>query len=812
MTINVELNPKQLETFRLLTDYDNGVTEVLYGGGSRGGKCLGYGTLIRMADFSIKPVQDVVEGDLLLGDDGTPRKVLSTSRGREQMYWVRQKNGMDYRVNESHILSLRYQDKKCVHTQKNYKRTYKTISNGWNVVNISISDYLKKTQKFRNESKGYRAFEMHFEESVLPIDPYFFGLWLGDGTSVRPEVTLNDNDTELVEYCKGIADSFGLSFKWRDKSRSRGCKTYAFSTEKKNVNNPMLDVMREMGIINNKHIPIEYIKNSKENRLQLLAGLIDTDGYLHNGCYEICTKYDALAEGIISLCGSLGFVTRVRDKVAMGHTYRRIAIIGNNLHEIPCRLERKRCGLRKHFQNANHTGITVEKDIVDDYYGFTIDGNHLFCLADFTVTHNTWLGCFWQITRRLLLPESVGMICRNDYVELNSTTMVTFWEVVKSMGLSDMIKFKGGIDNYAYFPNGSKIFFRYCKYRSSDPNFDRFGSYEITDLYCDEAQQLHPKFISVIKGRFSKLRHRVKVGVDSEGKDIYKVLWEVKPKAMYGCNPHKGWIYADFWKPFKEKKLPPWRAFVRALVTDNPFVPQSYIDNLMKADKVTIQRLRYGNFDYDDDPNALFDDYDALCDLFHNEHIKPNGVKSGSGDIAGKGHDHFVAFSCDGNVFTLEVDEEYSEGRHVEQTLKSIMINRSIPRSMMIVDADGIGSFLESYLNGIKEFHGGSRPTDMRYANLKAQCYFKLADLVKRRAIRIVGLSPEQQEKLKEELQAIRIVNIDDDTGKFQINSKDEQKEILSRSPDLADALMMAMSFRLAKPTTGANVRVGSPV
>lgn len=415
----------------------------------------------------------------------------------------------------------------------------------------------------------------------------------------------------------------------------------------------------------------------------------------------------------------------------------------------------------------------------------------------------TVLGCFWQITRRLLFPESVGMICRNDFVDLNSTTMVTFWEVVKSMGLTKMIKYKGGIDNYALFPNGSKIFFRYTKFMPKDPNFDRFGSYEITDLYCDEAQQMHPKFISVIKGRFSKLIKKDKNG---------NIVWEVKPKALYGCNPHKGWIYSDFWKPYRDGKLEPWKAFVRALGKDNPFVPQSYFDNLKKADKVTVQRLLHGNFDYDDDPNALFDDYDALCDMFHNEHIKPNGVKSGSGDIAGKGHDHYVAFSCDGNVFTLEADEEYSEGKHVEQSIKQIMINRSIPRSMMIVDADGIGSFLESYLNGIKEFHGGSRPTDMRYANLKAQCYFKLADLVKRRALRVLGLKPDQQEKLKEELQAIRRINIDDDTGKFQINSKDEQKEILGRSPDLADALMMAMFFRLAKPTAGAKVHVGSPV
>lgn len=399
----------------------------------------------------------------------------------------------------------------------------------------------------------------------------------------------------------------------------------------------------------------------------------------------------------------------------------------------------------------------------------------------------TWLGCFWQITRRLSYPESVGMICRNDYVDLNSTTLVTFWEVVKFMGLSKVVMFKGGIDNYAYFPNGSKIFFRYCKYKPTDPNFDRFGSYEITDLYCDEAQQMHPKFISVIKGRFSKLVKRAKDG---------SIEWEVSPKALYGCNPHKGWIYSDFWKPFREGKLDKWKCFIRALGTDNPFVPQSYFDNLRKADKVTVQRLLYGNFDYDDDPTCIFDDYDALCDMFHNEHVQEGSLRSGSADIAGKGRDKFIAFSCKGNVYRLAIDKDYSPAAMVEKELKELMIQDQIPRSKMVVDADGIGSFVESYLNGIQEFHGGSSPVDKRFNNRKTECYYLLAEMVKRRTIRIVGATPEQQEAIKEELGCIKRINIDNDTQKIAINSKDEQKELLGHSPDYADALAMSMVFR----------------
>lgn len=413
----------------------------------------------------------------------------------------------------------------------------------------------------------------------------------------------------------------------------------------------------------------------------------------------------------------------------------------------------------------------------------------------------TWLGCFWQITRRLQFAGSVGMITRADFTDLNSTTLVTFWKVVKAMGLQGTITYKGGIDNYALFPNGSKIFFRWCKFLPKDPEFDRFGSYELTDFFGDEAQQYHPKFIAVIKARFSLL-----TGNNPDGTE-----WELKPKMLYGCNPSKGWIYSDFWKPYRDGNLPAWRCFIRAFGKDNPYVPPSYFENLKRADKVTQQRLLYGNFDYDDDPTALFDDYDALCDLFVNEHIQPNGIKSGAADIAGKGHDRFTAYSCNGNVYRLAINKPYSTGKSVEQDCKALIITDGIPRSMFVVDADGIGSYLESYLTGIKEFHGGAKPYDPKYRNLKAQCYYKLRDLVNRRAIRIIGMSPAEQEQLKEELQAVRIVGIDNDTGKFEINSKEEQKELLGRSPDLADPLAMSMIFRI-RGTAGTKIHVGAPV
>ncbi len=404
-------------------------------------------------------------------------------------------------------------------------------------------------------------------------------------------------------------------------------------------------------------------------------------------------------------------------------------------------------------------------------------------------------GCIWQILRRITLPGSVGLVCRERLTNLKDTTLKTMWEMLKMMHLEGVVKYNE-VKCIMTFPNGSEILFRELVFLPRDPEFDRIGSLAITDLFVDEAQQISEKAISVLKGRFSLLN-----GVKADG-----TKWHTIPKALYTCNPKRNWIYNDFVKPAKEGVLPNHRKFIKALPIDNPYVDQSYIDNLLQADKVTVQRLYFGNFEYDDDPSVLCD-YDAINDLFTNDHIKPVGAHSGSADIAGKGHDRFIAGSWVGNVCYIKIDTDYSPGKEVETQLKNMMINDSIPRSLMVVDADGVGSFLESYLNGIKEFHGNGRPIDPRYANLKAECAYKLAELINKRAIKIV-CTQEQRERIMDELGALKMADIDNDLKKYDIIKKEVMKIILGHSPDYLDMLIMSMFFRRMKPSAGASMKI----
>ena len=247
MEVTVEVFDKQAQALEYLSENNEEVSEVLYGGGARGGKCLGKGTKVRMYDLSVKSVEDIAVGDVLMGDDGTPRHVLSVSTGVEQMYWVRQRNGMDYRVNESHILSLRHERRKAKTHRENGRKIVDQCEKVWETVNVSVRDYLVKSGKFKKETKGYRSFGMNFDEQCVPLDPYFLGVWLGDGTSCRTDITFNSRDSVIKDYCHGVAKEYGCN-PYKRANRASGCETFAYTTGKKNMKNRLQDSLREVGL------------------------------------------------------------------------------------------------------------------------------------------------------------------------------------------------------------------------------------------------------------------------------------------------------------------------------------------------------------------------------------------------------------------------------------------------------------------------------------------------------------------------------------------------------------------------------------
>ena len=350
------------------------------------GKCLGRGTRVMMYDGTLRAVEDVRVGDLLMGDDSTPRRVLSLARGREEMYWVRQTYGIDYRVNASHILSV----KKSRSGDAEPRGT---------VTDIGVRDYLGRSAKWQNDHKGYKV-AVEFPERDLPLDPYFVGLWLGDGKSdnrrsAPANARVYSQDSEVVEYLYELAEARGEAVSVYDADR---CPAYLVTVggSGNGTADSVQGELRQLGVLSNKHIPHAYLASSRRQRLALLAGLIDSDGHRnegHGGTVEITQKSKRLAKQVKYLCDTLGYRTSFTAKTARCQTgYEGVVWrvrFNGDASEIPTRIARKTSPPWTNFRDWTVSGLTIEADGVDDYFGFTIDGNRRFLLEDGTVTHNT---------------------------------------------------------------------------------------------------------------------------------------------------------------------------------------------------------------------------------------------------------------------------------------------------------------------------------------------------------------------------------------------------------------------------------------
>ena len=359
-------------------------------GPSGGGKCCGRGTPILMYSGEIKKVEDVEIDDLIMGPDSTPRRVLELGRGRDVMYKVSPVKGAPYVVNSAHILTLVALAGVIING--------KTYAKGdW--VDINIEEYIKLSRHKKSVLKGIRV-AIDFPEREAPIvDPYFAGVYIGDGNS-RWHAALTNTDEIILDYCKKYADFMGWGV---TRSMDRACSRLNFIGIDSHTGKLVRDLILELCTdeTHAKRIAPCYKYGSRNTRLEVLAGLLDADGYLHHGHYEIATKFEVLANDILFVARSLGFAAycskckKTCTNTGVTSRYYRVTISGN-FENLPVKLPRRKCSPRQQCKNVLHTGITIERLGVDDYFGFVLDGDHRFVLGDFTVTHNTILANMLQ--------------------------------------------------------------------------------------------------------------------------------------------------------------------------------------------------------------------------------------------------------------------------------------------------------------------------------------------------------------------------------------------------------------------------------
>lgn len=388
------------------------------------------------------------------------------------------------------------------------------------------------------------------------------------------------------------------------------------------------------------------------------------------------------------------------------------------------------------------------------------------------------IGCLWLIEMCQNYAGSRWMMGRSKLKTLKETTLNTFFELSSNLGISDQFIYNAQT-NVIKWNNGSEILLKDLFLYPSDPEFDSLGSLEICGAFIDECNQVVYKAWQIV---LSRCRYRLKE-------------FGIMPKVFGTCNPSKNWTYKEFYEPSKNGTQKPYRKFIQSLPTDNPHLHGSYLDSLLSLDKNSKERLFYGNWEYDDDPNALCS-YDNILAIFENDHVQ-NGIRYITADIARLGSDKAIIGVWSGlNLFEVH-SFDVSRTTEIQTAINSLRVKYQIPTKNCIADEDGVGGGVVDNCR-IKGFVNGSKAVgEENYFNLQAQCCYKLAEKIGENAIRIsADISGQQRDEIVEELEQLKSYDLDKD-GKLRVLPKAKVKENIGRSPDWRDMIMMRMFFEL---------------
>lgn len=419
--------------------------------GSQG--CFAPGTeALRWGGGTVK-VENIFIGDELMGDDGTPRTVTDLYSGEQEMFRIVPVKGESHVVNLHHYLplaatntivvskqkntgySLSWQERSAVHVVVNRSKKFSKTDFGTlekakaaaeaarkekhasanviqrgDIVEVRMDKYLEIRKRI-----GPRWYMLHrapstYDTRVVHIDAWLLGYWLGDGNKHNANMTTADE--EVVTFYQQAVKAYGMEvvksntgkylyiMRMIDKN-IRGRKGSNFLREKLSGYELIESRFIKGDAGNIKHIPDDYKYNSREIRLQVLAGLIDSDGHYQqrNKQFEFTNKSERLMDDVIFLARSLGFAaykfeTWKTCTNALGgpkrYKYFRTQIFGEGLEEIPVKIERKVAAFdRTKKRSALVTNFKVEPLGVGPFNGFQLDGNHRFLLADHTVHVNS---------------------------------------------------------------------------------------------------------------------------------------------------------------------------------------------------------------------------------------------------------------------------------------------------------------------------------------------------------------------------------------------------------------------------------------
>lgn len=363
-------------------------------------ECFDPNTEVIMYDGSIKKIKDILIGETVMGPDGTPRKVLAKHNGVDHMYKIHAGTGSDDQiVNSSHKIYYRYKNHFRRAIEEHLQTPVKIMTEVSNKTYKKQNYYLQKAEPINIYKNG-----------KLLLDPYYLGLWLGDGF-IRKTTIINE-DVEVIKWLQQYAGSIGMNATISTTKSNALEISIVNSNKPQFYKNQILESLRYYNIFSNKDVPEEYIYSSVQDKLQLLAGFIDTDGSFNkrDRIYTLsqCESHKHIIDKLAFIARSLGFKcsTRMYNTACKKqiHTNKKYSIcqntyclyISDGIYDIPCKIKRKQHHWTKKRTERNLSHFSISYNGIGEYCGITIDGDNLFLLKDFTIVHN----CGWNVPGR----------------------------------------------------------------------------------------------------------------------------------------------------------------------------------------------------------------------------------------------------------------------------------------------------------------------------------------------------------------------------------------------------------------------------
>lgn len=434
-------------------------------------ECFDPNTSILLWNGIIKKAQDIIVGDYLIDDKGNSVKVKSTCSGHKTMYEVIQnkKNFMNYTVTDNHILTLKVKKHKEIRNHRGKKEfmwfdktelkyKYKDFNNDDdlhifkssidddNIIDITIEKYLSLPKNVQKELYTFKSDGINWEYKEIALDPYILGMWLGDGSSCGYAFATADKEL-LDKYIEWGVDNDatikkGHKYKYGISSTINNTQTGIACACNKTEKAPLKKLLDKYNLVNNKHIPLDYLVNDRKTRLALLAGLIDTDGNVRANGHEIRICQGEKNYKIIYdtefLARSLGFSCHLNDGICSytvngekrHRPYKELTITGQYLYEIPTVLPRKKLNkfdnptsIKRCSSFLQSSFELVKKDI-QPFVGWQLEGNGRFILGDMSTVHNTPEGASVGLVKNMAMMASIT-------ISSNSTNIR---EIVKELG------------------------------------------------------------------------------------------------------------------------------------------------------------------------------------------------------------------------------------------------------------------------------------------------------------------------------------------------------------------------------------------